>query len=72
MQPSKQMSLKEIVTTINSPIKEEHAWAILYQGITQLREVSSGPCYLLGGLGDLLLTGNGTVHQARPASLTKQ
>ena len=67
MEPSKQISLKEIVTTIGGPIKEEQAWAILYQGITQLRELSSVPCYLLGGLGDLLLTGDGTVHQARTA-----
>ena len=57
-----QISLQDVVSITNQPIKEEHAWAILYQGITKLREVSSGPCYLLGGLQDLLLTEDGRIH----------
>ena len=55
------ISLQDVVTVIGN-IKEEHAWAILYQGITKLRQLSSGPCYLLGGLQDLLLTADGTIH----------
>ena len=35
-------SLQDVVSVTNQPIKEEHAWAILYQGITKLREVSNG------------------------------
>ena len=57
------LSLEHVVTTLSGPIREEHAWAILYQGITRLHEVSTGSCYLLGGLSDLLLTGDGRVHE---------
>ena len=56
------ISLQDVVSVTNQPITEEHAWAILYQGITKLREVSYGQCYLLEGLQDLLLTVDGRVH----------
>ena len=57
------LSLDHVVSTLSGPIREEHAWAILYQGITRLHEVSTESCYLLGGLSDLLLTGDGRVHE---------
>ena len=57
------LSLEHVVTTLSGTLTEEHAWAILYQGITKLHEVSTESCYLLKGLGDLLLTGDGRVHQ---------
>ena len=57
------LSLEHVVSTLGGPIREEHAWAILYQGITKLHEVSTDSCFLLGGLTDLLLTGDGRVHQ---------
>ena len=57
------LSLHQVVSTLSGPIREEHAWAILYQGITRLHQVSTGSCFLLGGLSDLLLTGDGRVHK---------
>ena len=62
----KPLSLGHVVSTLSGPIREEHAWAILYQGITKLHEVSTGSsssCFLLAGLTDLLLTEDGRVHQ---------
>ena len=61
--PPLTLSLHQVVSTLSGPIREEHAWAVLYQGITKLHEVSTvSTCYLLRGLGDLLLTGDGRVR----------
>ena len=71
--PPLALSLHQVVSTLSGPIREEHAWAILYQGITKLHEVSTvSTCYLLGGLGDLLLTGDGRVHQESFLKITSR
>ena len=63
------LSLSEVVEAFCSPIKEEHAWAVIYQGVTSLlsvvgKEASSSTriCYLVRGMEDIKMTKEGSIH----------
>jgi len=56
------LSLEQIVKAFCAPIKEEHAWAILHQGVLALLHVGDQTCYLVRGMEDLLITQEGLLH----------
>eukprot|EP00092_Neocalanus_flemingeri_P016892 GFUD01018270.1.p1 GENE.GFUD01018270.1~~GFUD01018270.1.p1 ORF type:complete len:616 (+),score=121.73 GFUD01018270.1:128-1975(+) len=56
------LSLKQVVNSFCAPIKEEHAWAILHQGVLALLQVSDQPSYLVRFLDDILISDEGHLH----------
>eukprot|EP00092_Neocalanus_flemingeri_P000861 GFUD01000918.1.p1 GENE.GFUD01000918.1~~GFUD01000918.1.p1 ORF type:complete len:612 (+),score=113.89 GFUD01000918.1:56-1891(+) len=56
------LSLKQVVQSFCAPIKEEHAWAVLHQGVLALLQVSDQPCYLVRDLEDILISNEGYLH----------
>ena len=56
------LTLEQVVRTFCAPIKEEHAWAIIHQGMLSLLQVSYQPCYLIRGMGDIFVTKEGILH----------
>ena len=62
----KPVSLKHIVTTFSAPISEEQAWAILFMAVQKLTKLNEErtPCYLIGGLQDLLVSSDGDIDDA--------
>jgi len=63
------LSLSEVVEAFCSPIKQEHAWAVIYQGVTSLlsvvgKEASSSTriCYLVKGMEDIKMFKEGSIH----------
>jgi len=57
------------VEALCSPIEQEHAWAVIYQGVTSLlsvvgKEASSSTriCYLVRGMEDIKMSKEGSIH----------
>ena len=45
------LSLEQVVKSYCAPIKEEHAWAVIYQGVLSILGVAGQPYYLKGNGG---------------------
>jgi len=63
------LSLSQVVEAFCSPIKQEHAWAVIYQAVTSLLGVvgkhassSARVCYLVRGMEDIKMTKEGFIH----------
>ena len=56
------LSLEQVVKSYCAPIKEEHAWAIVHQGVLSLLGVSGQPCFLVRGMVDVLISQEGLIH----------
>jgi len=63
------LSLLQVVGAFCTSIKEEHAWALIFQGVTCLLGVvgrlagsSSKACYLVGGMEDVRISEEGSLH----------
>eukprot|EP00092_Neocalanus_flemingeri_P010992 GFUD01011835.1.p1 GENE.GFUD01011835.1~~GFUD01011835.1.p1 ORF type:complete len:612 (+),score=117.57 GFUD01011835.1:56-1891(+) len=55
-------SLEQVVKSFCAPIKEEHAWAVLHQGVLALLQVSDQPSYLVRFLDNILISDEGHLH----------
>lgn len=57
------LSLKKIVTSFCAPIKEEHAWALIFMGMTRMIDISQqhDKIYLIRSLDHLQITGEGDI-----------
>jgi len=62
------LTLEQVVQAFCAPIKEEHAWAVIHQGILTLLQVNSHACFLIRGMGDIYITKEGLVH---PVTFTR-
>ena len=60
---SRTVTLKFILKTFGAPITEEHAWAILYLGVSKMAKLFQGPaaCYIPRNLEDLIISCDGDV-----------
>jgi len=63
------LSLSQVVNAFSNPINQEHAWALVYQGVTcflrlsgRQSTTSSSVCYLVRGMGDIMISKEGFVH----------
>ena len=63
------LSLSQVVEAFCSAIKQEHAWALIYQTVTSLltvvgKHASFGDrvCYLVRGMEDIKMSKEGTIH----------
>ena len=56
------LSLEQVVKAFHAPIKQEHAWAIIHQGVLSLMGVVGRPCFLVRGMEDILITKEGLLH----------
>ena len=58
-----ELSLKKIVTSFCAPIKEEHAWALIFMGMTRMIDISQqhDKIYLIRSLDHLLITAEGDI-----------
>ena len=62
------LSLSQIVEAFCSSIKQEHAWAVIHQGVTCLLGVvgkqasRSSVCYLVRGMVDIRISEEGFIH----------
>ena len=63
------LSLSQVVEAFCSPIKQEHAWAVIYQAVTSLLGVvgkhassSARVCYLVRGMEDIKMSTEGSIH----------
>ena len=61
----KSVTLKFILKTFGAPISEEHAWALLYLGISKMVKTFKGSsaCYLVRGLDSIIITPEGDVDE---------
>ena len=62
---TRMVTLEFILKTFGAPITEEHAWAILYLGVTKLDRLFQGPtsCYIPRSLEHLILTSDGDISE---------
>ena len=60
---SRTVTLKFILKTFGAPITEEHAWAILYLGVSKMAKFFQGPaaCYIPRNLEHLIISSDGDV-----------
>jgi len=56
------LSLEQVVKSYCAPIKEEHAWAIVHQGVLSILGVVGQPCFLVSGMVDVLISQEGLIH----------
>jgi len=56
------LSLEQVVQSFHAPIKQEHGWAIIHQGMLSLLGVVGKPCFLVRGMEDILITKEGLLH----------
>ena len=58
------LSLGQVVQAFCTSIKQEQAWAVIYQGVTCLLTVVGGrpACYLVRGMEDILISKEGYLH----------
>ena len=63
------LSLSQVVNAFSNPINQEHAWALMYQGVSCFLKLSgrhsttsSSVCYLVRGMGDIMISKEGFVH----------
>jgi len=56
------LSLEQVVQSFHAPIKQEHGWAIIHQGVLSLLGVVGKPCFLVRGMEDILITKEGLIN----------
>lgn len=56
------LCLEQVVKSYCAPIKEEHAWAIVHQGVLSILGVSGQPCFLVRGMVDVFISQEGLIH----------
>jgi len=65
--PRAPVTLKDVVSTLGAPIQEEHAWALIFQSLTKMLEVTQekmeAKCYLVKRLEELVITPDGEIHE---------
>ena len=61
---SRTVTLKFALKTFSAPISEEHAWSLLYLGVSKMAKLFQGysPCYIPCTLEDILITSDGDVE----------
>ena len=58
------ITLKTIVTTFCAPIKEEHAWAIIFNGLKKLTHLNQQDikCLLVTDVDNIIINADGDVY----------
>ena len=66
MSVDRPITLKTIVTTFCAPIKEEHAWAIIFNGLKKLTHLNQKEikCLLVTDVENIIINADGDVDDA--------